>query len=60
MRNDGITEGLIGVLTCIEPCRSFQLRKNAKTRRLELAWRVLDRASVGWWTLAAPIGDCGR
>ncbi len=33
---DGITEGLVCVLTCVEPCTSFEIHRNAKTKRLEL------------------------
>lgn len=33
---DGITEGLIAVLTCVEPCFSYEVGPNAQTKRLEL------------------------
>jgi len=33
---DGVQEGLICVLVCVEPCQSFAIRKNGQTRRLEL------------------------
>jgi hypothetical protein len=33
---DGIQEGLICVLTCVEPCQSFAVRKNKKKQELEL------------------------
>jgi hypothetical protein len=33
---DGITEGLICVLSCVEPCRTFEIRRNGKTKRLDL------------------------
>ena len=38
---DGIQEGLIAVLSCVEPCRSYALRGNAQTKLLELhlEWR---------------------
>jgi hypothetical protein len=32
-----IAEGLICVLGCVEPCLSYQMRRNAKLKRLELA-----------------------
>lgn len=35
-QQDGITEGLIGVLTCVEPCRSYTIRRDAPTRQLQL------------------------
>lgn len=34
---DGIEQGLICVLSCVEPCRTISVRRNARTRRLELA-----------------------
>jgi hypothetical protein len=33
---DGVTEGLICVLSCVEPCRSFGVRKDRPTKRLVL------------------------
>jgi hypothetical protein len=33
---DGIKEGMIAVLSCLEPCRSYSLRGNAQTKHLEL------------------------
>lgn len=37
-RRDGIEEGLICVLTSVEPCRSFELGPNAQTKHLELRY----------------------
>ena len=37
---DGITEGLVCVLTCVEPCTSFEIHRNAKTKCLELQPRL--------------------
>lgn len=36
MEHDHIEEGLICVLACVEPCQSFSIRKNAKTKQLDL------------------------
>jgi hypothetical protein len=33
---DGITDGLIGLFTCVEPCWSYTVRGNGGTKRLEL------------------------
>lgn len=33
---DGIKQGLIGVFACVEPCQSFDLRKNSITKHLDL------------------------
>lgn len=36
MQRDGIKEGLICVLSCVEPCRTISIRRERSTRRLEL------------------------
>jgi hypothetical protein len=36
---EGIRSGLIAVLTCVEPCMSYELRRNAERQRLELKLR---------------------
>lgn len=33
---DGIEEGLIAVLTCVEPCMSYEIRRNRCTKHIEL------------------------
>ena len=33
---DRITEGLICILGCVEPCQSFSIRRNAQTKTLQL------------------------
>jgi hypothetical protein len=38
-QRDGITEGLICVLTCVEPCRSFDIYRNRQQKILELVAR---------------------
>jgi hypothetical protein len=35
-QRDGARHGLICVLSCVEPCRSYEVRSNAKTKHLEL------------------------
>jgi hypothetical protein len=37
---DGITSGLIAILTCIEPCPSFDVYPNRNAKRLELVSRL--------------------
>ena len=37
---DGITTGLVGVLTCLEPCNSFEIHRNPQTHKLELVGRM--------------------
>jgi len=33
---DGIREGLIAVLSCVEPCRSYEVHRNRQLKQLEL------------------------
>lgn len=35
-KRDGITAGLIGMFTCVEPCWSYTVRGNGGTKRLEM------------------------
>ena len=35
-----ITEGLVCVLTCVEPCQSFEVYRNAEEKKLELETRL--------------------
>jgi hypothetical protein len=35
-QRDGITEGLICVFTCVEPCQTYEVRRNRETKRVEL------------------------
>lgn len=38
---DGISSGVICILSCVEPCRSYEIFRNARTKQLELKprWR---------------------
>jgi hypothetical protein len=37
---DGIDEGLVCLLSCVEPCRTFEVYRNRETHRLELVSRT--------------------
>jgi hypothetical protein len=37
---DGITSGLVAILTCVEPCKSFEIYRNKHTHKLELVSRM--------------------
>ena len=37
---DGITDGLICVLTCVEPCRSFEIYRNRQKKIIEIVNRI--------------------
>jgi hypothetical protein len=36
---DGVKEGLVCTLTCVEPCKTFDIYRNADARKLELVMR---------------------
>lgn len=37
MKRDKITEGLICIFSCVEPCQSFTIRRDASTKHIHLA-----------------------
>jgi hypothetical protein len=37
----GIKEGLVAVLSCVEPCRSYEVRKNREEQKLELCYQPM-------------------
>jgi hypothetical protein len=37
---DGISDGLVCVLTCVEPCRSFEVYRDRDTKHLQLQPRI--------------------
>ncbi len=39
LKQDGISRGLIAVLTCVEPCMTFDIHRNREAKRLELVTR---------------------
>ena len=39
MAADGITRGLVGVLSCVEPCQSFEIRRDRDTQQLAVEAR---------------------
>ena len=36
MLREGITDGLVCVLSCVEPCRSYELRRDRQTKTIDL------------------------
>ena len=37
---DGIKEGLIAILTCVEPCQTFDINRNKNEKKIELVSRI--------------------
>lgn len=40
IKRDKIKEGLVAILSCVEPCSSYEIHKNKETHRLELRSRL--------------------
>lgn len=40
IKRDNIREGLVAVLSCVEPCSSYEIHKNKDTHKLELRSRL--------------------
>lgn len=40
VKQDGISQGLIAVLTCVEPCMTFDIHRNREAKRLQLVSRL--------------------
>jgi hypothetical protein len=50
---DGITEGLVCILRTVEPCRSFKLRPNHATHRLDVV-SVMRKCVHHYWYFIDP------
>jgi hypothetical protein len=48
---DGIIEGLIAILSTVEPCMSFEIFRNRDTKWLA---RQLDHARIEYCSIALP------
>ncbi len=53
---DGITQGLVCVLTCVEPCRTFELYRDRDTKHLQLQPRIRKCLFVYHYTVHPVFG----
>lgn len=53
---DGVEEGLICVLSCVEPCRTISVRRDAAARRLELVAQERRCLHLYFYYLDATFG----
>lgn len=51
-----VTEGLIAVLTCVEPCQSYTVRRNRQARQLELVLQERKCLHVYFYLLDREFG----
>ena len=58
IRREGLTEGVVCVLSAVEPCRSYEVRRNPETKTLDL--EVQPRKCLHWYVyfLDAVLGLC--
>jgi len=56
MQRDGIQQGLICVLTCVEPCRAFQVSRNRETRHLEFGLATRKCLSIYFYFADREFG----
>jgi len=58
IHSQGVTEGLVCVLSCVEPCRSFIINRNPQTKHLDLV--PAPRKCLHWYCyfLDPQIGLC--
>src|SRR5262249_14966294 len=55
---DGISQGLLCVLSCVEPCLSFQVGPNSQTKRLELRCHPAKCQHYYFYLLDPQLGLC--
>ena len=58
IRREGIQEGLVCVLTCVEPCQSYEIYRNRETKHIDLVQRL--RKCLHWYLyfLDPVLGLC--
>ena len=58
IRREGLTEGVVCVLSAVEPCRSYEVRRNPDTKMLDL--EAQPRRCLHWYVyfLDAVLGLC--
>lgn len=55
-RADGVTEGLIAVLKCVEPCRTFSVGGNRAAQKLELHYNSGKCSHLYFYVLDPQLG----
>lgn len=58
LRREGVTEGLVCVLSCVEPCRSFEIRGNRETKHIDLASAVRKCLHYYLYYIDSRLGLC--
>jgi hypothetical protein len=53
---DRIRTGLVAILTCVEPCKSFEIHRNPQTHKLELISRMRKGLVLYHYTIDPQFG----
>jgi hypothetical protein len=58
LRREGIEEGLVCVLSCVEPCQTYDIHRNRETKHIDLVQRL--RKCLHWYCyfLDSQLGLC--
>jgi hypothetical protein len=58
IRREGVEDGLVCVLSCVEPCRSYDIHRNRETKHIELVQAL--RKCLHWYCyfLDPQLGLC--
>jgi hypothetical protein len=58
LRREGVSSGLVCVLSCVEPCQSFQVRKNLQSGHIELVSALRKCLHWYFYFLDPVLGLC--
>lgn len=58
LRREGITQGLVCILSCVEPCQSYEIRPNRSTKHIDLVPAL--RKCLHWYLyfVDSTLGLC--
>jgi len=58
LKHEGISEGIVRVFSCVEPCRSFEIRRDRETKMIDLVPAV--RKCLHWYVyfMDSVLGLC--
>ncbi len=59
LKRDGVKKGLVCVLTCVEPCLSYDINRDRETKHLELVRRRRKCLHVYHYRVDPEVGFCG-
>lgn len=58
LRREGSTTGLVCVLSCVEPCQSFQIQRNPETKHIDLVSALRKCLHWYFYFLDPALGLC--